>query len=158
MCYKLTTAVLTCDDCDWFYVCLGHLQDRAFCTRLNPPAPAPAPVPAVVEKPKAAKKPAKDANKAKKPEDADDSEDKKKTDDVDAANAKKKQDDDDADRPKTIPDTAAPAPSTTKPPEPPYYALDAKLFYMRQAEYRQKQQARISRAVNAKLPSVPRGF
>lgn len=170
VCYKLTTAVLTCDDKDWFYVCLNHIQDGAFCKRLNPPPP--------VEKPTVQKPAAKTKEKTKETKAEDKTkESKKETDETEKDSAKDtdsvKETGDNGRLEKpfeelTIPDqknrsagsaavpaTASPAPAAVN--QPAYYALDSKLFYMRQAEYRQKQQARIAKAVNSKLPSVPFG-
>jgi hypothetical protein len=141
VCGKLTQLVLTHNDIDWFFTCVGHLRDASFCK----PVPLPPP-PKVPEKDVTPPSPKK--LKSETEEGGTDAETKPKQDKKEEKKPKKP--------------VKKPEPVAAPPPLPAdqhkQFILDAKLFYMRQSQYRNKLQAKAARQVSQQLPSVPRSF
>ena len=138
VCGKFTTAVLTSNDQDWFYVCLNHINDISFCKPIAPPtatATPPAPVAATSLKSNAASGKKDEKSDAKKDGNETKKDEKSGTSSVTTPAAELK-------------------PAT--PTGPKQYILDTKIFFLREDYHRKKKMAQQAKQVTAQLPSVPR--
>ncbi|KAJ3116851.1 hypothetical protein HDU96_008632 [Phlyctochytrium bullatum] len=139
VCNKPSPEVLVSgENADWFYICLSHIQDRAFCKQdLPPAAAAPAdPVPSAPSTP-----PAPPADKpASLPGSFPDAKDAEPAKDAAKDEAKSA--------------TASPTPKPKPPPGPKFFILHDNFFYLRQAQKRKKAQEKDKGALLSSLAGV----
>lgn len=154
VCGKFTTAVLTSNDKDWFYVCLNHISDPSFCKPVavvKPPATTPA-----VQKPSGS---ATSLKEKKVDEEEKKSEASSKTDTKGKTEADAKRSTQNLNKGKKketekLPETPEPPlPQTTGPKE---YILDSKIFFMREDACKKKLAAKKAQQLTAQMPTVPR--
>ncbi|KAF8545085.1 VPS4-associated protein 1 [Trichophaea hybrida] len=162
VCYRPATSVLiTPDQSDFFYTCPGHLQDRGFC---SPVEPTPVePTPEEVERRKKeeverVKREYEERMKRKKEKEKEKEKKDDKKDDKDKdKNKDKVKDDKDKDKDKDEGEV-----KEKKPEEPPRtFTLHKKIYDLRVMRIRQREQAKRhqERLKNPSLfPSVPKGF